>query len=75
MFASSLLFDFHLTRPFIIGTSVVCCSFYLYFGAHNATLTKAEESAEEYDPEESLLKPTSGPVSARARADSCSSEE
>ena len=32
MAVSSVLFGFQLTRPFAIGTAVVCCAFYLYFG-------------------------------------------
>ena len=38
MCASALLFGFTLTRPFAIGSAVVCCSFYLYFGDFNAKL-------------------------------------
>ena len=46
MVASSLLFDFHLTRPFTIGSAVVCCAFYLYFGPFNEKLKEAKEEGE-----------------------------
>ena len=44
MLASSILFDFVLTRPFVIGVAVVCCSFYLYFGPFNADLQRVEDA-------------------------------
>ena len=33
-----MLFGFELTRPFAIGSAVVCCAFYLYFGHFNQVL-------------------------------------
>ena len=38
MAVSSVLFGFELTRPFAIGSAVVCCAFYLYFGHFNQVL-------------------------------------
>ena len=52
MLASAVLFDFQLTRPFAIGSAVVCCAFYLYFGAFNARLLREDEANAE---KESLL--------------------
>ena len=36
--ASSFCCGFHPTAPFAVGVAVVGCSFYLYFGPHNAVL-------------------------------------
>ena len=51
MAVSSVLFGFELTRPFAIGSAVVCCAFYLYFGHFNQVLQK--HSAEQRDASES----------------------
>jgi len=43
MAMSSVLFGFELTRPFAIGSAVVCCAFYLYFGDFNQVLLQKAE--------------------------------
>tara|TARA_B110001452_G_scaffold137328_1_gene114175 strand:+ start:91 stop:1131 length:1041 start_codon:yes stop_codon:yes gene_type:complete len=47
MMASSVMFGFELTRPFAVGSAVVCCAFYLYFGDFNKLLLKAAEARHE----------------------------
>ena len=77
MGCSSLLFEFRLTRPFSIGVAVVCCSFYLYFGAFNARLLRDEEEVvgeigSESDDNERLL---ATPASALQEVRSSSNED
>jgi hypothetical protein len=73
MVASSLLFGFTLTRPFAIGSAVVCCSFYLYFGPFNQRLLRMDEVDEESggettDTKSPLLKPSAGAARPPSRS-------
>ena len=43
--ASALCCGFVVTTPFAVGLAVVSCSFYLYFGPHNAVLAAADEKS------------------------------
>jgi len=71
MATSSYLFDFELTRPFTLGTLVVCSSFYLYFGDFNRILLEATEVSKERKLAEAsgeaseLMEETTAPATSR----------
>ena len=55
-----MLFGFELTRPFAIGSAVVCCAFYLYFGDFNQVLLQKAEQRDASEAGE-LLERQRGP--------------
>mmetsp|Transcript_20573 Transcript_20573/g.57833 ORF Transcript_20573/g.57833 Transcript_20573/m.57833 type:complete len:362 (+) Transcript_20573:29-1114(+) len=66
--ASTISFGYVPSRPFLIGSSVACSAFYLYFGAHNSVLLQQTESLESEEEASSELQKLSDHESCGERS-------